>query len=94
MSHTRVKTTYRVPGSYGYTEKKELYCHHNHGNDTTTFYDKYGDVQGMVFEQWIYDDDLWDAMYRLMYPYKGAWGEELKDGVEYYFNAPWETKNK
>lgn len=46
----------------------------------------------MVFEEWSNGNDLWDAMNRLWFPYKGKWGEELKDNVEYYGVAPWENK--
>lgn len=84
MSHTRVKTKYSIMGAYGSTDKVDLYCHHNHFGDSCTFYDKDGDVQCMVFEEWVQGDDLWDAMNRLWFPYKDKWGGELKDGVEYY----------
>jgi len=90
MSHTKVKTTYNVPGNYGSTEKVELYCHHNHSYNTTTFYNKDGSVTEMSFESWDKDNDLWDAMERLWFPFKEVWGEELKDKVEYYYNEPWD----
>ena len=77
-------------GSYGATDKKELYCHHNLSGDCVTFYEKDGSVASMAFEEWENDNDLWDAMNRLWYPFKGEWGRELKEGVEYYFVAPWE----
>jgi hypothetical protein len=93
MSHTRVKTTYSVEGAYGSTETKTLYCHHNHGCDYTTFYDEDGSVTSMCFGEWVTGDDLWDAMNRLWFPYKGEWGRsELKDGVEHYVKAPWEVE--
>lgn len=89
MSHTRVKTTYNVEGAYGSTETKTLYCHHNHSNDSITFYDEDGEIYPMIFNEWVSGNDLWDAMNRLWYPYKGDWGRsELKDGVEYYYNLP------
>lgn len=66
----------------------ELYCHHNHTTDTTIFYHKDGSVAGMCFSEWESGNDLWDAMNRLWYPFKGEWGSELKDGVEYYSKAP------
>jgi len=90
MSHTRVKTTYSVEGAYGATEKAELYCHHNHSCDVVIYYNKDGSVADMSFAEWVTGDDLWDAMHRLWFPFKGEWGKELKDGVEYYFKAPWE----
>ena len=90
MSHTRVKTTYSVQGSYGGTEKIELYCHHNHSCDYTTFYDKDGSVTNMCFGEWESGNDLWDAMERLWFPFKEEWNKELKDNVEYYYKAPWE----
>lgn len=90
MSHTRVKTTYSTEGTYGGTDKVELYCHHNHSCDITSFYDKDGSLTSMVFGEWDSGNDLWDAMQRLWYPFKGEWGGELKDGVEYYHKAPWE----
>lgn len=91
MSHTRVKTTYNVEGSYASTETVELYCHHNHSCDITTFYDKDGTVTAMCFQSWDSGKDLWDAMNRLWFPFKDKWGGELKDGVEYYYKAPWEA---
>lgn len=92
MSHTRVKTTYSVEGAYGSTETKTLYCHHNHSCDYTTFYDEDGDVTTMNFGEWESGNDLWDAMERLWFPFKGEWGKELKDNVEYYHKAPWEVE--
>lgn len=92
MSHTRVKTTFSVMGSYGSTDKEELYCHHNHGGDCVTFYNAKGEVVSMAFESWESGNDLWDAMNRLWDPFKGEWGGELKDGVEHYFTAPWEKQ--
>jgi hypothetical protein len=46
----------------------------------------------MSFADWESGHDLWDAMQKLWFPFKDEWGEELKDGVEYYFIPPWETK--
>lgn len=92
MSHTRVMTTYSEPGMYGSTETVELYCHHNHSTDDTTFYWKDGDVVTMSFSSWERGNDLWDAMNRLWFPFKDKWGGELKEGVSYYFTAPWEDK--
>lgn len=87
MNHTRVKTTYSVEGEYASTETKTLYCHHNHSSDYTTFYDDENetDTTIMCFGEWETGNDLWDAMNRLWFPYKGEWGgSELKDGVEFY----------
>ncbi len=94
MSHTRVKIVYSEQGSYGSTDKVELYCHHNHSCDITTFHYKDGDLVSMCFGDWDSSNDLWDAMNRLMFPFKDKWGTELKDGVEYYSIAPWEIKIK
>ena len=94
MSHTRVKTTYSVQGAYASTETLELYCHHNHSSDCVTFYHKDGKVPVMAFESWITGDDFYDAMERLMCPFEGGWDGGLKDKVEYYGAAPWETKNE
>lgn len=93
MSHTRLKTTYSEEGAYGSTEIVELYCHHNHSADYTSFYDKNGVSVRMNFNEWVTGDDLWDAMNRLWWPYKGdVWGEgELKDKVE-HCRFPWEVK--
>lgn len=88
-SHTRVKTTYSEPGAYGGTDKKELYCHHNHTSDTVTFYNSDGSLVEMCFSTWVSGDDLWDAMNRLMFPFKDRWGGELKPNVEYYSIEPW-----
>ena len=86
MSHTRVKTTYSIQGSYGSTETVELFCHHNHSSDFVTFYDdaEGKEVTSMFFAEWESDNDLWDAMKRLWYPFKIEWNKELKDGVEYW----------
>jgi len=92
MSHTRVKTTYSVQAAYGSTETVELYCHHNHTCDHTTFYDVDGGVKTMSFGEWESGNDLWDAMERLWFPFKYDWGKELKDNVEYYHKAPWESE--
>ena len=87
MSHTRVKTTFSVQGAYASTEKKKLYCHHNHGNDTVTFYFETGEIAYMSFEEWVSGDDLWDAMNRLWFPFQETWNGKLKDGVEYYIEV-------
>jgi hypothetical protein len=92
MSHTRVKTSYGVQGAYASTEAVNLYCHHNHSSDFVTFYWEDGEVVNMVFQEWESGNDLWDAINRLWFPFKGEWGKELKEGVEYYGKAPWETK--
>jgi len=31
-------------------------------------------------------------MQRLWYPFEDKWGGALKEGVEYYYIPPWETK--
>ena len=92
MSHTRVKTTYSVEGAYGSTEKKTLYCHHNHGCNYTSFYNEDGSATVMSFGEWENGNDLWDAMERLKFPFKNEWGKELKEGVEYYYDPPWIVK--
>lgn len=84
MSHTRVKTTYSIEGPYGSTEIKTLYCDHNHSCDCKTYYDENGDVQNMAFYEWDTNNDLWDAMIKLNFPFKKEWEKELLDGVEYY----------
>lgn len=95
MSHTRVKTTYSVMGSWGDTETRELYCHHYHSSDCTVFYDANGEVTAMNFEECDSGNNLWDAMNRLWSPYKGEWDRsELKDNVEYYIYGPWENKQE
>jgi len=88
MSHTRVKTTYAVEAPYAATETVELYCDHNHTSDYVSFYHKDGDYVTMVFNEWETNNDLWDAMNRLYYPYKNNdWSKGiLKDNVEYYLN--------
>lgn len=91
MSRTKVKTTYSVMGDFGSTETAELYCIHNHSNDFTTFHHEDGSYVSMVFQEWKSGDDLWDAVQRLWRPFKGEWGKELKDGVEYFGKNPWEN---
>ena len=90
MSHTKVKTTYSAEGSYGGTITKTLYCHHNHSGDCVSFCNEKGETERMNFESWVSGDDLWDAVERLWFPFKNKWGEELKDKVEYYYEAHWE----
>ena len=92
MSHTRVKSVYHVEGPYGSTLKVEIYCHHNHGNDTVSFYHKNGDLIPMTFESWDKGNDLWDVMNKLWSPFEDVWGGKLKYGVEYYYKDPWEDK--
>ncbi|CAH1002643.1 hypothetical protein LEM8419_03515 [Neolewinella maritima] len=84
MSHTKVKTQYASEGPHAITEDLTLYCHHNHTCDCTVFYDADGKATQMVFNEWESGNDLWDAMLRLMHPYKDEWGGELKEGVEHY----------
>jgi len=90
MSHTKVKTTYAIQGKYGNTEIVNLYCHHNHSNETTTFYNEDGSITNMFFNEWETDNDLWDAINILWFPFKNeSWGGDLKDNVEYYNQVPW-----
>tara|TARA_R110000851_G_scaffold291462_3_gene445827 strand:- start:11375 stop:11653 length:279 start_codon:yes stop_codon:yes gene_type:complete len=85
MSHTTVKTTFEQSGDYGSTEVLELFCHHNHSCDITSFHYKDGSFVDMCFESWSIDgQDKWDAVQRLWFPFKEEWGKELKEGVEYY----------
>lgn len=88
MSHTRVKTTYAEQGSYGSTDYKTLYCHHNYNSDFTTFYNEQGGIANMIFNEWEEGNDLWDAVQRLWFPFKDKWGGELKEKVEYYKEIP------
>ncbi len=94
MSHIRVKTTYEQMGSYGSTDIKTLYCHHNLSCDCVTFYNEDGSVADMFFEEWSSGKDKWNAMKRLWTPFKKENNRELEDGVEYYFTAPWEIKEQ
>ena len=43
MSHLRLKTKYYVEGTYGTTEERILYAHHNLTSDYVTYYDEDGD---------------------------------------------------
>lgn len=92
MSHLRVKTTYVEPGAWGSSETKTLYCHHNLSCDVVVFYNEDGNVASMAFEEWERGKDLWDAMNKLWFPFEDEWGGKLKEGVEYYFTAPWEER--
>lgn len=80
MSHTRVKTTYEQQGEWASTEERELYCHHNHSTDITSFYEDDGSVANMIFQEWG-NNDKWDAVVLLWSPFKQGWSGELKDGV-------------
>ncbi len=84
MSHTRVKTTYKEAGAYGADEVKTLFCDHHHTCDCVVFYDEYGEVESMSFEEWSKGQDKWDAMQTLWYPFEGDWGGKLLEGVEYW----------
>lgn len=79
-------------GIFGSTETAVLYCFHNDiGNSHVTFYDECGEVETMSFGSWVSGDDKWDAMNRLMFPYKDD--GSLKDGVEYASDDEmWQTK--
>lgn len=94
MSHTRVKTKYAEEAAYASTDYVTLYCHHNHSCDYITFYDEKGRVQSMCFGNWESDNDLWDAMNRLWFPFKEKWGGELKDGVFYWDKDDYERLGK
>jgi hypothetical protein len=83
-----VKTTYEQAGSYGGTEVRTLYCHHNHGCDIVDFYEENGEIADMVFESWSIGKDKWDAMKKLWSPFVSDWGGKLLDGVEYYTELP------
>lgn len=84
MSHTRVKTTFETMGNYGSTDTVEMFCHHNHSCDITTFFYKDGSVVDMCFEDWSSGKDKWDAVQKLWSPFKDEWNGDLLDGVEYY----------
>ena len=77
MSHIRVKTTFEVEVyPYGNLEKETIYCHHNNGNDSKTFYDSFGNVLGMTFWMCSFGYPLWDAINLLFYPFEDD-GETL-----------------
>ena len=85
MSHIRVKTKYGEPGDYGSTDVRTLYCDHNLSIDCTSFYEEDGELALMYFHDWTSEyGDKKEAMKRLEFPYKGEWGKDLKDGVEYW----------
>ena len=84
MGHIRVKTTYSIQGAYASTETETLYCHHYLSTDSVIFYDKYGEIQSMIFNEWESGNDLWDAVNRLMFPFEDSNFNKLKDKVEYY----------
>lgn len=92
MSHTRVKTTYECQGFYTGTEICTIYCHHNHSSDSVVFYNEDGEVEDMVFDEWSKGKDKWDAMIKLWSPFKGKWGDELLEGVEYWYPSELEVK--
>jgi len=83
MSHTRVKTTYNVEGPHGSTEVVQIFCHHNHSTDFTTFYWEDGEVVNLIVQEWD-GPTLLDAIDLLTRPFKDGWGGELKEGVEYW----------
>lgn len=90
---SQVKTTFEQEGGYGSTDIVEIFCHHNNTVDITTFYYADGSVVDMSFQDWNSGRDKWDAVEKLMFPFKDDSYEELRDGVEYYTYAPWEKKN-
>ena len=94
MGQTKLKTTYSTEGGYGTTDTVELYCEYNHTTDHVAFYDKDGQPPQMMFSVRESGNDKWDAMMRLMNPYKNKWNDELKDGVERLKELPWENKCK
>lgn len=65
-------------------QKQELFiCIINNGDDSFRFCDELGRTIAMYFEVFIPGDDLWDAVLRLKNPFKGEWGSDLVEGVEY-----------
>ena len=86
MSHTRVKSTFEQQGNYSGTDVVEIFCHHNHSNDITSFMYADGDTVEMTFQSWsIERQDKWDVIQKLWYPFIGEWGRsKLKEGVSYW----------
>lgn len=82
MSHTRVKTKYQEQVDR-YLEERTLYCHHNHSADIVSFYGQDGYTIKLCFDDTT-ENNLWDAINRLIFPYKDKWGDELLEDVEYY----------
>jgi hypothetical protein len=67
MSHIRIKTKYNTEGSYGSTDTKTLYAHHNLSCDIVSFYDEDGECILSV-EDTMENNQL-DAINRLYAPY-------------------------
>jgi hypothetical protein len=83
MSHIYAKTKYKeeVP-AYGscYEEEHTLIVHHNHSCDITSFYDEKGNC--VLSYGYTVDNNIFDAMNRLTFPFKKEWNGELLDDVE------------
>lgn len=91
MGNTRVKMKYKELGAWGATEERTLYCWH--GDEGMTFYEEDGRIASTYFSDDFPGENLWSAMNTLSYPFKDEWSGELKDGVEYYYQDPWDLKS-
>lgn len=79
MSHLRIKRKYNTEGSFGSTEEKTLYCHHNLSSDYVAFYDENGDII-MVVPDTI-DNNILDAINELYDPFSSNI-PKYKEGIE------------
>jgi len=82
MSHLRVKTSYNTEGTYGSTDKKIIYCHHNNSADYVTFYNEEGEILLVVPD--TIDNNILDAINRLYVPVNNDGDKQkLKEGIEH-----------
>jgi hypothetical protein len=83
MAHQYFKTKYKEEACDGggcYEEERTLYVHHNESCDIVSFYDEKGKCV-LSFTDTL-ENNIFDAMNKLSFPYKDKWFGELLDGVE------------
>jgi hypothetical protein len=83
MAHQWFKTKYKEYAYYGagcYEEEHTLYVHINESCDITSFYNEKGECV-LSYEDTL-DNNIFDAMNKLVFPYKKGWFGELLDDVE------------
>jgi len=85
MSHYYLKTKYKEEGSYGSTEEHTLYAHHNLSCDVVSIYDEKGDCI-LSFDDTL-DNNILDAINRLLWAWNDAMANKLTEGVEYLDNG-------
>jgi len=81
MSHLYLKSKYSTEGSYGSTEEKVIYCHHNNNSDYVIFYDEDGEILLIVCD--TIKNNILDVINKLYSPIDDSGDKQaLKEGIE------------